>query len=131
MERLIALVLPELVKAVPATLIAVVAAFSLLANAKALAKRFGAVEAKIEAHAAVVATVPPALERMKQHDIELDRLRQEHRDANLLASQWVNRAELVAGLSTTGEKAHKRIDEVEKAVVRLDERTKGRRRADG
>jgi hypothetical protein len=124
MDKLFVLIFPELVKAIPVTLVAAVAAFSLWNQAKGLAKRFGAVETKLEAHAQVVAAVPAALERVKAHDTELATLRQEQHDSNLMARQYVTRSELIESIGSTGQKVHARVDAVEKEVTRLDERSR-------
>jgi predicted nucleic acid-binding Zn-ribbon protein len=124
MDKLFVLVFPELVKAIPVTLVAAVAAFSLWSQAKSLAKRFAAVETKVEAATVATANLPQAFERLKAAETELTHLRQEQHDANLMARQYVTRSELVESLGTTGQKLHARVDTVEQQVVRLDERSK-------
>lgn len=122
----------------PAVTVVLMLVFGLLwrrAEARAAEKResddharFAKLELQVTAMAAAVAPLPDFLDRFKRHEVEMERVKQEQRDATLVARQYVTRSELVESLGSTGEKVHKRVDAVEKEITRLDERSKARRR---
>lgn len=120
---LVTILVTELAKNVPAIIIASVAAASIWLNAKTLTKRFLGAEAQLATLTHTTAHLPAAFERLAAAERDLIALRQEQHDQNLMARQYVTRSELIESIGSTGQKVHRRVDAVEIALARLDERT--------
>lgn len=129
-DRLIALVLPEIARNVPAIILATVAAISLLFNARSLRDRFSAVEEGLK-HArgevsdmrSSLAPLPQAFERLATAERDLVALRQELHDHNLLARAYVTRDEVRQGMQAQGANLHEKLNALARVVDVLKDRS--------